>query len=370
MPVKLSDLDPSAVVPPGRATIADVAREAEVSKTTVSRYLSGEFAVLSEPVQARIEAAIARLGYQPSQMARGLKRGHTRLIGVVVADVLNPYSVAVLDGAEAACQQHGYTLALCNTGDDEARERQSLATLRSYSVEGLIVHTQGRNVQPIQQMAAAGLPVVLVDRKLAGFDGDLVGLDNHEAARQATLHLIERGFTDLAFVTAPMHGLSSRQERETSFRQVLMRHPGCQGRTLELDIHEPGLMDDALRGFLASSRGRRGAAVAATGVVTLEVVRALRRLGLKTPDDLGLLGFDELDWSALVGPGITTLAQPTYEIGFRAFECLLERLRGDLSPPRQILLPGRLIPRGSTHLANGTGTPLGAPPVEKRRGQG
>jgi LacI family kdg operon repressor len=125
-----------------RVTIAQVAREAGVSKTSVSRYLGGEFDALSARLRDQIGKTIARLGYQPSQMARGLKGGRTRLIGMLVADILNPYSVAVLHGAEAACQKHGYTLMLCNTGNDEAREKQSLAALHSYSVEGLLFNTR------------------------------------------------------------------------------------------------------------------------------------------------------------------------------------------------------------------------------------
>jgi LacI family transcriptional regulator, kdg operon repressor len=337
-----------AALDAGHVTIADVARDAGISKTTVSRYLGGEIALLAEATRAQIEGSIARLGYQPNQMARALKRGRTRLIGMVVADVLNPYSIAVLNGAEAACQQYGYTLMLCNTANDEQRERHSLAALRSYSVEGLLVHTQGRSVPELQQLAAGPMPVVLIDRKLAGLQVDLVGLDNHHAARAATLHLMERGFTDIAFVTEPLRGVSSRQEREASFRVTLAENPDCDGSTIEIDARQPALLEQALARFRSARAQERKALLAASGVVTLHVVSALHRLGLELPRDVGLVGFDELDWSPLVGPGITTLAQPTYDIGFRAVETLLGRLGGDRSAPRQILLQGTLCPRGST----------------------
>jgi LacI family kdg operon repressor len=340
----------SAANPARRATIAEVAHDAGVSKTSVSRYLGGEFSALSDDIRGRIEASIARLGYQPSQMARGLKRGQTRLIGMVVADVLNPYSVAVLHGAEAACRKHGYTLVLTNTGNDEALERDRLAALTSYSVEGLIVHTQGRNVKELQHLAAGRLPVVLVDRKLAGFPFDLVGLDNHQAARAATQHLLERGFRDIALVTEPLSGVSSRQEREASFRLAMAENPDSDAHTIEFVQDAPDALAAALTRFIAGpvAAGRRKAVIAANGVVTLHVIRALRGLGLRVPEDVGLLGFDELEWSALVGPGITTIGQPTYDIGFAAFECLWTRLNGDSGPPRQILYPATLTERGST----------------------
>ena len=329
-----------------------------MSKTSVSRFLGEDIGALSEHIQQQIATTIARLGYQPNQMARGLKRGRTRLIGMMVADLLNPYSVAVLEGAEAACQQHGYTLMLCNTGNDEQRERQSLAALRSYSVEGLIIHTQGRNLDTLLELGRSGLPMVLVDRQIAGLDLDLVGLDNASAAMQATRHLIEQGFADLAFVTAPLDGVSTRQRRAEGFHQAISGHSHCRGTTLEVCPGDPASLEENLTKFLAGNKGRRCALLAANGVVTLQIALMLKQMGLHFPGDVGLLGFDELAWSPLVGPGISTLAQPTYEIGFSAMQCLLARLAGEKFAPKEVLLQGRLIVRGSS-----TALPSGATTV-------
>jgi LacI family kdg operon repressor len=328
-------------------TIAQVASEAGVSKTSVSRFLGGELAALSENIRHQIERTISDLGYQPNQMARGLKRGRTRLIGMVVADILNPYTVAVLQGVEASCQQHGYTLILCNTGNDEKRERQSLAALRSYSVEGLIVNTQGRNIQSLG-LEQAGLPVVLVDRRIEGFDFDLVGLDNVQAARAATCHLIEQGFTDIALITGPLEGVSSRQGRAGGFTAVLAEHPLCHGEILEVDLDDERAFDARIGQFIAGRKSRRTALLAANGMVTLQTALLLQRKGVRIPDDVGLLGFDELPWSVLVGPGLSTIEQQTYDIGVAAMKCLLDRLEDTQLPPREVLLPGRLIVRGST----------------------
>lgn len=332
-------------------TIAQVAREAGVSKTTVSRFLGGELDALSDTIRHRVEATIKRLGYQPNQMARGLKRGRTRLIGMVVADVMNPYSIAVLKGAEAACQRNGYTLMLCNTGNDEEREKRSLAALRSYSVEGIILHMQGRNQQSLRELKLSGLPVVLVDRRLEGFDFDLVGLDNRQAAQLATRHLIERGFTDIALVTAPLAGVSSRQGRAEGFKATLSESPSCHGEVIEVDLDDHAAFDARVERFIARRGTRRTALLAANGVVTLRIVLLLQRLGIGMPEHLGLLGFDELDWSPLVGPGISTIAQQTYEIGYTAMNCLLARLQGEQFTPRDVLLQGQLVVRGSTGMA-------------------
>ncbi|TWC67551.1 LacI family DNA-binding transcriptional regulator [Herbaspirillum sp. SJZ099] len=338
-----------------RVTIAQVAREAGVSKTSVSRFLGGEFDALSARLRDQIGKTIARLGYQPSQMARGLKGGRTRLIGMLVADILNPYSVAVLHGAEAACQKYGYTLMLCNTGNDEQREKQSLAALHSYSVEGLLFNTQGRNVTPLKELGQAAFPVVLLDRRVEGCDFDLVGLDNVGAAQLATRHLLEQGYTDIALVVQPLHGVSSRQGRQAGFLQAMEQYAHCHGETLEVHIDQPGHTATVLREFFLrrSDSGGRIAILAGNGMVALQIALALQSMKLRFPDDVGLLSFDELAWSPLVGAGISTIEQPTYEIGFTAIERLLVRINGERSVRMEILLDGRLISRGSSRSVAG-----------------
>lgn len=337
----------------GRVTIAQVAREAGVSKTSISRYLGGDLEALSAHLREQIRSTIARLGYQPSQMARGLKGGRTRLIGMLVADILNPYSVAVLNGAEAACQKHGYTLMLCNTGNDELREQQSLAALHSYSVEGLLFNTQGRNTTPLKEMGQAAFPVVLLDRRIEGCDFDLVGLDNICAARMATDHLLDGGYTDIGLVVQPLAGVSSRQGRRTGFLQALSERPDRRGETLEVRIEQPGHVATTLLDFFRRCRQQHGhaariAILAGNGMVSLQIALALQTLHLHFPEDLGLLCFDELSWSPLVGSGISTIEQPTYDIGFAAIERLLARIQGERAPRREMLLEGRLISRGSS----------------------
>ncbi|WP_028534838.1 LacI family DNA-binding transcriptional regulator [Paludibacterium yongneupense] len=333
----------------GKITIRDVACDAGVSKTSISRYLGGELSALSDRTRERIEQSIARLGYRPSQMARALKAGRTRLIGMLVADVLNPYSVAVLHGAEALCRARGYTLVLCNTGNDDACENLSLQALRSYNVEGLIVHTLGTASPLLAEIVAGGLPVVLVDRRLRGIEADLVGLDNAAATAVAARHLVQGGFSDIAWVSESVQGVSSREDRHAAFLSELAAQPAARGRVIELPHLEDNVaLDTALRAFAGDGSGQRKALLAASGVVTLQLVLAMRRLGLALPDDLGLLGFDELPWASVAGPGISTLAQPTDAIGHAAMSCLFERIAGDRQPPREILFPGHLIARGST----------------------
>jgi LacI family kdg operon repressor len=333
--------------PHGRVTIDDVARLAGVSKATVSRYLNPGEKQLSPEIAARVEATIGELGYRPSPMAQALKRGRSRLIGLVVADVTNPYSVAVLQGAEQACREAGYMLMLINIGKEEGRELEAIQALASYQVEGFLLHTLRRDGGALGGAAAFDRPVVLIDRRPGDAQVDLVGLDNAGAVQLCVRHLAERGYEELLFVTEPLLGMSSRTEREAAFRAAA----GTHGRTFECEAQAAPALDKAVKALLSRGRPGRCAIVSANAVVTLRVAAAAARLGLALGSDAGLVGFDDTEWAPLVGPGISTISQPTDDIGRCAARCLIERIGGLQMPARQILLPGSLIVRGSSSRA-------------------
>jgi LacI family kdg operon repressor len=337
---------PPAFARAGRATIADVAEKAGVSKATVSRFLNRRDELLTPEIATRVESAIAALGYSPSPMAQALKRGRSRLMGLVVADVTNPFSVAVLRGAEKACQEAGYLLMLFNLGDDSQRERDAIQALASYHVEGLILNTLGRDEGAAAAVARQGRPVVLVDRRHANMQADFVSLDNPGAIRLAAGHLLESGWDDLLFVAEPVAGVSSREERVAAFHAFLASHPRATGAVLESSGQSAEALEAALQAQQA--RGRRPAVIASNAVITLRVADTVARLGWRFGRDLGFVGIDETEWAPLVGPGLTTVAQPTDALGRLATACLLERLQGLDVPPRQILLPGQLVVRRSS----------------------
>lgn len=325
-----------------RVTMLDVAQRAGVSKASVSRFIGDDRALLSDAIALRIEQAIDQLGYRPNQMARGLKRGRTRLIGMLVADIRNPYSIAVMHGVETACRQHGYSLVVCNTDRDDEQERQHLAALRSYNIEGLIVNTLGHHLEQLLELQRE-MPLVLVDRKVAPLHSDLVGLDNPAAVRMAVEHLEQQGYRDVLLVSEATDGTSSRLERLDSFMAEIARRPALSGAVLELD----DALENCLRTFLAKPGPK--ALFCANGIAALACTRALKTLGCNLFEDVGLIALDDLDWYPLVGTGITALAQPTQAIGASAFDCLLKRLRGDRAPTRTLDFLPELIIRGSTN---------------------
>jgi len=262
---------------------------------------------------------------------------------MLVADIRNPYSIAVMHGVETACRRHGYSLVVCNTDRDDEQERQHLALLRAYNIEGLIVNTLGHHRDELFELRSE-MPMVLVDRKVDRLETDLVGLDNPAAVEMALDHLEQRGYRDLLLVTEPFDGTSSRIERVESFKASIERRPALAGAVVETcDQLLP-----RIKTFLAQPDRGPKALFCANGIAALTATQVLRELGCHLFDDIGLIALDDLDWYPLVGSGITALAQPTAEIGASAFECLLKRLRGDNGPVQTLDFAARLIERGST----------------------
>lgn len=338
--------------PAGRATIADVARTAGVSKATVSRFLNHRERLLSPDIAAKVEAAVAALQYAPSPMAQALSRGRSRLIGLVVADVSNPFSVAVLRGAEKACKEAGYLLMLFNLGNDGSREREAIDALARYQVDGFILNTLGRGASAVDSTALHGKPAVLVDRRHPAMKADFVSLDNAGAMREACTHLVDGGWHELLYISEPSKGVSSRRERIAAFGDCMAHHSQQVGGEV-FESHEddaPDALDAALLALKkrAGRAGRPAAVLAGNAVVTLRVAAAVERLGWQFGKELGFVGFDDTEWASLIGPGLSTVAQPTDAIGHAAASCLIERLQGFDAPPRQLLLPGRLVVRGSS----------------------
>lgn len=331
-----------------RPTIKDVAKAASTGQTSVSRYLNGEKHLLSAALLARIEKAIADLGYRPSLMARGLKLGRTRLIGLIIADISNPYSVNVLNGIEAACREKGFTPLICNANNEVVQEQHYIDLLLSYQVEGVVVNAIGMREEALNRLQQSSLPMVLIDRKIPDFACDMVGLDNAQASALVTEHLVMQGFEAMLFLSEPLGTVNTRRERLDTFYSTLTRYPGMVSENAEVPLTNSDLMDEVLQQFHTRYRGMRKAVISANGALTLQVARAMKRVGLNWGSDIGLVGFDELEWAELAGVGITTLKQPTWQMGYAAVEQVVRRIEGDRDVTRERYFQGELLVRGST----------------------
>lgn len=332
-----------------RTTIDDVARAAGVSKATVSRFLNHRDTLLTPDIAERVRKAVADLSYVPSPMAQSLKRGRSRLIGLVVADITNPFSVAVLRGTEKACQEAGYLVVLFNLGNESGREREAIEALAAYQVEGFILNRVGDDAAAMAEAARHARPMVLVDRRNDAVPADFVSVDNVAATRLIATHLRDKGYRELLLVTEPLDGVSSRLERWAALQSIAAEF-GLAASLFEDAGDDPATLEAALLRLRTASRAGPPAVIGGNAVITLRVAKAVAALGWQFGRELGFAGFDETEWTALVGPGLTTIEQPTDALGRAAALCLFERIGGATLPPRELLLPGRLVVRGSSLL--------------------
>lgn len=335
--------------PQQKATIADVAKEAGVSKTTISRYLSGDYKSISAATLERIQETVSRLRYRPNRMARGLKQDRSYSIGMIFADISNPYSTSVMKGAEDACTSNGYSMIVCNTDNDPVKEKNYIAMMQAHRIDGLIIHPTGHVQEGLNELSQDRVPVVLIDRKLPDLPFDVVATAHYSAAREVVQLLLSEGYERIALFSQPINVVTSRQERCRGFLDGLREagHPSTND-LYEFEYRSQEQLDSQLDRFLRDSEGQKRTILAINGITQLKLINALQQRGLRLPEDLGMAGFDDADWSPIVGPGITSVAQPTYEIGKIAMERVLARIAGDEAPGHVIELPGKILIRGST----------------------
>lgn len=322
--------------------IKDVAKEAGVSTATVSRVLSRKPYVTPE-VQARVMAAVEKLGYRPNRIARSLRAQQSNTIGLIVSDIRNPYFTDVSRAVEDTAYEHGYAVFLCNSDEDPAKEALYLNQLRDENVSGVIL-SPTRQTSDDFDAISLNIPTVIIDRSIRHGEVDIVMIDNVDAGYRLTRHLIENGYRRIGalFGEASTTGRERRQGFEKALREhdltpVVMRYlpPRVQAG------HEAALT-------ILNAPDRPDALLATNSLLSAGALEAIRELNLDIPNDVALAGFDETTWSTLVQPTLTVIAQPTYEIGQTAMELLLKRIAQPDTPARQVILKGQLIARKSS----------------------
>lgn len=334
-------------------TIGQVATMAKVSKTTISRYINGRYEYMSDSTRSRIEEVIEQLEYRPNNMARGLKSNQSRLIGAVVADITSPFSSILLKAIGDRCKEKSYQCVIADSDNDPERERHNILSLIDNRVDGLIVNTTGYNDEFLVSVNETQVPVVLADRTINESKIDYVGNNNAEMTTSVVKYLRNAGFQHLALFTEEIGSNSSRKLRRDIFLDV------CQSE-FNVDAHEFVYVIDAadsrttteaIKNFMAKTKGAARAAFASNGVALLQVTRSSIELGLEIPGDLGICGYDDWEWTSLIKPGITAIAQPTYDVGVECAKRLFTRIKDRRKlKPKALELPSVLIERGSTVL--------------------
>lgn len=328
------------------STIRDVARLAKVSTATVSATLSGTTFV-SEPLRARVRDAVEKLNYSPHGVARSLKRGSTRLIGLVIPDVTNPFLTGLVQASSDLARVDGYSMLLGETGFDAAREIEVLEILQMQRVDGIVASPGAGADSYVKKFAIGSSPaVVLVDNAPAELPLDSVVLDNFGAAFMATSHLLDRGHVRIATVAGPALNLPG-DERVRGFSAALA------ARGIALDprnvVRGNFLEEDSRQavGRLLALDPRPTAIFAAGNLMLVGVMRGLSEAGLSVPIDMSVSAVDDFPWATAFQPSLTTVRQPIAEMAEHAMRLLRARMSGDLAPPTRVELSATLVVRDS-----------------------
>ena len=320
--------------------IRQVAALAGVSPATVSRTLAGK--PVDEAMRARVEEAVKATGYRPNLAARRLRSRESGTIGLIVADIRNPFFTAVSRVVEDIAFANGLRVILCNTDENPAKEEMYLRLMEEERVTGAIF-APTRHSAPVIAKTRFAFPMVLIDRSAPTALHDAVVLENAAAAAVLVRHLHERGHRRIAglFGAASTTGRDRREGYEATMLELGLRP---EGRFLE---HGAGATERAVAELLSDAE-RPDAVIASNGLMLLDVTRALLRAGLSVPDDIGLAGFDNEPWTELVGSGITVMEQPVDEIGRNAMAMLLDRCSRPNAAARRVALQAKCLVRGST----------------------
>lgn len=333
---------------PNTVTRDDVARLAEVSVATVSYVVNEGPRHVRPETRARVLEAIDRLGYQPSEVARGLKTNRTLTVGLIVTDILNAFHSGVAKSIEEAARAAGYMLVLCNSDENVGQELMHLRMLQSKRVDGIILVPAGGNVDYINAIIEKGWSLVQVDRRVAGINADSVLMDNEQGAFEAVTHLIQSGHRRIAYLGPG--SLTPGLERRSGYERALF--------SAEIPI-DPALVcvgdfkaavSTDLGSHLFSLPSPPTAVFAGNNRLALHVLRLLRGRGLRMPQDIALCVFDDNEYYALWSPAITAVSYSIADLGRKAFECLMEQVTGtrEAGQQRHERVPCTLVVREST----------------------
>ena len=331
-------------------TIKDVAQKAGVSLTTVSRVLNGH-PYVADDVRTHVLDAIEALHYHPSRVAQRLRAAQSHLISVIVSDVKNPFYTLVLGGIEQVLSEQGLSVLIGNSDSSPDREDNLIALMRAEDAAGLIIAPVREDSALLAEVAHSGLPVVVIDRYLDSLKVDTVLADNRLGAYAAIQHLVQFGHKRIAILNGPQY-LTSGRERYDGFLQAMEE----TGLPVDLELVRFG--DYQLESGYELTRDLLSlpepptALFIANNLMTIGALNAIHEAHCRVPDDIAVVGFDDVPWAISLNPPLTTVAQPTFEIGVRAAELLLSRIADPERPPNTIVLSTQLMVRAS---CGGTG---------------
>jgi DNA-binding LacI/PurR family transcriptional regulator len=331
-----------------KVNIGDVAKQAKVSKTTVSRILNGNYAHTTEVTRKRVLQAIKDLDYRPNALAKGLKSMRTNVIGIMLSNLKNPFWSTVLEGVEDTCHDLGYNLMICNSNENPEMEEEYIKEFQMRQVDGMIMNPTCRNPQIYEKLAVEKYPLVVVNRRMPNLNTYNVLVDNVKGAHIAVNHLLKNGRKKVAVCVYKNPYVSTWKERIEGYQKAILSN----GFTLEdciiLEIEQRGDTQKESIMRLISKYPGIDAVFSTNNMITLELVGAIKEMGLKIPEDIAVVSYDETIWAKHLDPPITTINQPGYRMGQMAAQHLIEMITADVKPePKTVMLEPELIVRKS-----------------------
>jgi LacI family transcriptional regulator len=351
---------------PKPVTIRTVAEAAGVSMTTVSRVLN-ESGPVNAQVAERVRAVIASLKYQPNRAARTLASSRSAFIGLLIADIQNPFFIDLMRGVEEEVRQNRYLLIMCNNPPDAGtqEQRQYIEILAAAPIAGAIIIPVQERMKELDLLKARNIPIVAVDQPMRDPSIDSVRIDNITAAKEAVAHLIANGYRRIGVISGP-RSTPTADERVVGYRQAL-QEAGIE-RDPALEQRGPFVEETsqkAVEAFLKLDPPVE-AIFATNNRLTVGALRTLYMRHKRVPDDMALVGFDLIHWAVPEAYSITTVLQPAYELGRTAANRLIQRLRQPDAPRQEIILPHQLLigdssrPRSQPGLIESTSSDKGA----------
>ena len=327
-------------------TVKDVAHRARVSTATVSRVIN-ETRFVSEELRARVHQAMEELDYQPNVIARSLRCKKSQNIALVVTDIAYPFLAEVVKGVEGMSRELGYNAILCESNGEPERETACVRLLQAKQVDGLVFVAAGDSLSYAPALIAKQIPVVVCARHLPGVAVDTVIADDAESGYQATEHLIQTGHEHIGCIGGPpKFGLSD--ERVAGYKRALEAYgiPWLEDLVIHSDFRCQGGYEAGME--LLNRDERPTAIFACNDLLAMGAICAASKQRLRIPEDVAIVGCDDIALASFTNPSLTTVAYPKHEMGVVAMEMLQRRIEGDSSPPTRRILPTRLVVRDSS----------------------
>jgi len=329
------------------ATIREVAKLAGVAPITVSRVINNT-SYVSQKTRERVEAAIEELAYVPNMLGPSLHFKRTMTLAVVVSDITNPYWTTVIRGIEDIAQENGYFTILCNTDESEERQDHYIHMLLQRRIDGILLVPTSSSPSPIKLIQRQDIPVVILGRQLAGVDVDIVRTDSITASYQLVRYLLSLGHRRIAVLTGPQK-VSVAVDRVSGYLQALQEAgvPEDEAHVYWGSFTQESGYEMTQQMLLAESLPT--ALVATNNFLAIGVMWALRERNLRVPEDFALVTFDDIPPALASNPFLTAVTQSAREMGQRATQLLLDRLKNESDvAPQHIFLPTEMVIRGSS----------------------